>query len=38
VVRLDVGRRFSNDDYRGYSLDANRKRRSFVTFFFGYNY
>jgi hypothetical protein len=38
VVRLDVGRRFSNDDYRGYSLDADRKRRSFVTFFFGYNY
>ena len=38
VVRLDVGRRFSSDDYRGYSLTERNRRRSFVTFFFGYNY
>ncbi len=38
VLRLDVGRRFSSDNFQGYSLSAEQKRRSFVSFFFGYNY
>jgi hemolysin activation/secretion protein len=39
VLRLDVGRRFSDGDhFEGYSLSDNQKKRSFVSFFFGYNY
>ena len=38
VLRLDVGRRFSNDDYRGYGLASDQKKPGFVSFFFGYNY
>ncbi|HUR95338.1 MAG TPA: hypothetical protein VMY76_12185 [Gemmatimonadales bacterium] len=38
VLRLDVGRRYSSDNFEGYSLSAEQKRRSFVSFFFGYNY
>jgi hypothetical protein len=38
VLRLDVGRRFSNDGYRGYGLSADQKKPGFVSFFFGYNY
>jgi hypothetical protein len=38
VFRLDVGRRWSSDDYAGYSLSAEQRKRSFVSFFFGYNY
>ena len=38
VLRLDVGRRFSSDDYRGYGLDADQRDGGFVTFFFGHNY
>lgn len=38
VLRLDVGRRFSNNKYEGYSLSADQKDRGFVSFFFGYNY
>jgi hemolysin activation/secretion protein len=38
VLRLDVGRRFSSQEFQGYSLSAEQKRRSFVSFFFGYNY
>jgi hypothetical protein len=38
VLRLDVGRRFSNRGYRGYSLDAEQRQPGFVHFFFGYNY
>ncbi len=38
VLRLDVGRRFTNDRFKGYSLSDDQKKRSFVSFFFGYNY
>ncbi len=38
VLRLDWGRRFSDGDFRGYGLLPEQKRRSFVQFFFGYNY
>ena len=39
VLRLDVGRRFSDrDHFGGYSLSDQQKKRGFVSFFFGYNY
>ena len=39
VLRLDVGRRFSDaDKYRGYGLFGKQKRPGFVSFYFGYNY
>jgi hypothetical protein len=38
VLRLDLGRRFSNRDYQGYSLSPNQRDAGFVHFFFGYNY
>ena len=38
VLRLDLGRRFSNDDYRGYGLAPDQRDAGFVSFFFGYNY
>ena len=38
VLRLDVGRRFSNDRFRGYSLSGDQTHPGFVSFFFGYNY
>lgn len=38
VLRLDWGRRFSNDKFNGYGLTDKQKRRSFLQFFFGYNY
>jgi hypothetical protein len=38
VLRLDVGRRFTNRDYQGYSLSDQQKKPGFVHFFFGYNY
>jgi hypothetical protein len=38
VLRLDVGHRFSDGSYRGYSLNAEQRKPSFVHFFFGYNY
>jgi hypothetical protein len=38
VLRLDVGRRFSNNDFTGYSLSASQRDPGFVSFFFGYNY
>ncbi|HET9041162.1 MAG TPA: hypothetical protein VFN40_13375 [Gemmatimonadales bacterium] len=38
VLRLDVGRRFSSDRYRGYGLSGEQKKPGFVSFFFGYNY
>jgi len=39
VLRLDVGRRFSDhDNFQGYSLSEDQKKRGFVSFFFGYNY
>ncbi|MBA3498401.1 MAG: PD40 domain-containing protein [Gemmatimonadales bacterium] len=38
VLRLDVGRRFSSGGFQGYSLSAEQRQRSFVSFFFGYNY
>ncbi|HEY7614304.1 MAG TPA: hypothetical protein VH764_14975 [Gemmatimonadales bacterium] len=38
VLRLDVGRRFSSDDFRGYGLDRDQRDAGFVSFFFGHNY
>ena len=38
VLRLDVGRRFSSDDFRGYDLDRDQRDAGFVSFFFGHNY
>jgi hypothetical protein len=38
VLRLDIGRRFSDDGYRGYSLNSRQRKAAFVSFFFGYNY
>jgi len=38
VLRLDVGRRFTDDNYAGYSLNNEQRSPGFVSFFFGYNY
>ncbi len=38
VLRLDVGRRFSSDNFRGYGLTPEQRKTGFVSFFFGYNY
>jgi WD40 repeat protein len=38
VLRLDVGRRFTDRKYQGYSLSGEQKHPGFVHFFFGYNY
>jgi hypothetical protein len=38
VLRLDVGRRFSDGRFQDYSLDRDQRDQSFVHFFFGYNY
>ena len=38
VLRLDLGRRFSDGNFRGYSLDRSQRDPGFVHFFFGYNY
>ncbi len=38
VLRLDWGRRWSDNHFRGYALSPEQTRRSFVQFFFGYNY
>ena len=38
VLRLDLGRRFSSDNYRGYGLAPDQRDPGFVNFFFGYNY
>ena len=38
VLRLDWGRRWSDRGFQGYGLGPEQKRRSFVQFFFGYNY
>jgi hypothetical protein len=38
VLRLDVGRRFTDRRYQGYSLSGDQKTPAVVHFFFGYNY
>jgi hypothetical protein len=38
VLRLDVGRRFTDRGYQGYSLSSDQKTPGFVHFLFGYNY
>jgi hypothetical protein len=38
VLRLDVGRRFSGDNFRGYALDRDQRKPSYVTFFIGPNF
>jgi outer membrane protein assembly factor BamA len=38
VVRMDLGRRFSSDGFRGYSLDRDQRKPGFLTVFFGPNF
>jgi WD40 repeat protein len=38
VLRLDLGRRFTNRDYQGYSLSRDQRDPGFLHFFFGYNF
>jgi hypothetical protein len=38
VVRLDAGRRFSSNDFVGYSLTEDEKTAGFVSVWFGFNY
>jgi hypothetical protein len=38
VLRLDLGRRFSNNKFVGYSLSPDQRDAGFLSFFFGYNY
>jgi hypothetical protein len=38
VLRLDLGRRFTDGDYQGYSLTREQRKPGFLRFFFGYNY
>jgi outer membrane protein assembly factor BamA len=38
VLRFDVGRRFSSDNFRGYGLAPDQRDAGFLSFFFGYNY
>jgi hypothetical protein len=38
VLRFDIGRRFSSDNFRGYGLAADQRDAGFLSFFFGYNY
>jgi hypothetical protein len=38
VIRVDWGRRFTDQNYLGYSLNLDQRKSSFVHFFFGYNY
>ncbi len=38
TLRLDWGRRFSDNNYLGYGLSPGRTSPGFVQFFFGYNY
>ena len=38
VIRMDVGHRFSGNDFAGYGLSPQRRGRGFLSFFFGYNY
>jgi hypothetical protein len=38
VLRLDLGRRFTNRDYQGYSLSRDQRNPGFLHFFFGYNF
>ena len=38
VLRLDWGRRFSDNAFEGYALNGEQKKPGFVAFFFGYNY
>jgi hypothetical protein len=38
VLRMDIGRRFTDGNFDSYPLDADQRDKSFVSFFFGYNY
>jgi hemolysin activation/secretion protein len=38
VIRLDLGWRFSSDNFHGYALSADDQRPFFLSVFFGYNY
>jgi hypothetical protein len=38
VLRLDLGRRFTDRGYQGYSLSRDQREPGFLRFFFGYNY
>jgi hypothetical protein len=38
VIRMDLGRRFSNNSFQGYSLDRDQRKPGFLTVFFGPNF
>jgi hypothetical protein len=38
VLRMDLGRRFTDGNFDSYPLDADQRDRGFVSFYFGYNY
>jgi hypothetical protein len=38
LLRLDLGRRFTDGDYQGYSLSRDQRDPGFLHFFFGYNF
>ena len=38
VLRLYLGRRFTDDNYQGYGLSGEQRQPGFVYFWFGYNY
>ncbi|MEO8201216.1 MAG: hypothetical protein ABI679_11890 [Gemmatimonadota bacterium] len=38
VLRMDAGRRFTDGNFTSYPLDLGQRKRSFISFYFGYNY
>ena len=38
VIRMDLGRKFSNNGFQGYSLDRDQRKPGFLTVFFGPNF
>ena len=38
VLRMDIGRRFTDGNFNSYPLDADQQKSGFVSFYFGYNY
>ena len=38
VLRMDIGRRFTDGNFSSYPLDSDQQKPGFVSFYFGYNY
>jgi WD40-like Beta Propeller Repeat len=38
VLRMDVGRRFTDGEFTSYPLTARQRKPGFISFYFGYNY